>query len=176
MAMKMLSAGGLEVLTDGLREADESNPKGYLELEAVKGLDKSGDTTWLRDARGKAVKIISFLLTWLPENHDYRVVFMQRDLHEVIASQNTMLLRLGETPGTADEDERMRKTYEQHLAKVRRFLSNRSCFSVLEVNYRSALQQPAAEARRMNDFVGGGLDVQRMAEVADPSLYRNRRT
>ena len=70
MAMKMLHAGGLEVVTDGIRAADESNPKGYYELEAVKGLDKKVDTAWLKDARGKAVKIISFLLTWLPEHHD----------------------------------------------------------------------------------------------------------
>ena len=176
MAMKMLHAGGLEVMTDGLRAADESNPKGYFELEAVKELDKNGDTGWLRDARGKAVKIISFLLTWLPEEHDYRVIFMQRDLHEVLASQNKMLVQRAETPGTSEEDERMRQHYEAHLAKVHRFLSSRSCFSVLRVDYGSALERPRDEAHRINEFIGGGLDVNRMAEVGDPSLYRNRRT
>src|SRR5919108_5001430 len=130
MAMKMLHAGGLEVVTDGLREADDSNPKGYFELEAVKELDKDGDTAWLRDARGKAVKIISFLLTFLPDEHDYRVVFMQRDLHEVLASQNKMLLQRSERPGTPDEDAQMRQHYEKHLAKVHRFLASRRCFSV----------------------------------------------
>jgi hypothetical protein len=174
MAMKMLHAGGLEVVTDGLRTADESNPKGYFELEAVKELDKNGDTAWLRDARGKAVKIISFLLTWLPEEHDYRVVFMQRDLHEVLASQNKMLVQRAETPGTLEEDERMRQQYEKHLTKVHRFLDGRSCFSVLRVDYRSALERPREEAERINEFIGGGLDVNRMAEVGDPALYRNR--
>jgi hypothetical protein len=175
MAMKMLQAGGLEVVSDGLRAADESNPKGYFELEAVKELDKNGDTAWLKDARGKAVKIISFLLTWLPEEHDYRVIFMQRDLHEVLASQNKMLVQRAETPGTAAEDERMRKQYEAHLAKVHRFLAGRRCFSVLRVDYRSALERPRDEAQRINEFLGGGLDVNRMAEVGDPALYRNRR-
>ena len=175
MAMKMLHAGGLDVMTDGLRAADESNPKGYFELEAVKELDKNGNTAWLKDARGKAVKIISFLLTWLPEEHDYRVIFMQRDLGEVLASQNKMLVQRAETPGTPTEDERMRQQYENHLAKVHRFLSARSCFSVLRVDYRSALERPREEAQRINDFIGGGLDVSRMAEVGDPALYRNRR-
>jgi hypothetical protein len=176
MAMKMLDAGGLEVVTDGLRAADESNPKGYFELEAVKELDKNGDTAWLKNARGKAVKVISFLLTWLPEEHDYRVIFMQRDLDEVLASQNKMLVQRAETPGTPEEDARMRQHYEAHLAKVHRFLSGRSCFSVLRVDYRSALERPRDEAQRMNDFLGGGLDVDRMAQVGDPALYRNRNT
>jgi hypothetical protein len=176
MAMKMLDAGGLEVVTDGLREADESNPKGYFELEAVKQLDKKGDTAWLKAARGKAVKIISFLLTYLPEENDYRVIFMQRDLHEVLASQNKMLVQRSEAPGTPDEDVQMRAHYEKHLAKVHRFLASRRCFSVLCVDYRSALERPREEAQRINEFVGGGLNVGRMSEVGDPALYRNRRS
>jgi hypothetical protein len=175
MAMKMLHAGGLDVMTDGLREADESNPKGYFELEAVKELDKSGDTAWLKDARGKAVKIISFLLTWLPEHHEYRVVFMERDLDEVLASQNKMLVHRRETPGTPEEDDRMRQQYAAHLAKVHRFLASRRCFSVLRVNYRSAIERPREEAQRINAFVGGRLNIDRMLEVGDPALYRNRR-
>ena len=95
MAMKMLAAGGMPILTDGVRTADESNPKGYYELEAVKELHKQADMRWLFDARGKAVKIVSFLLTWLPETHDYKVIFMQRDLREVMASETTMLQKRG---------------------------------------------------------------------------------
>ena len=175
MAMNMLRAGGLEVVTDGLRQADESNPKGYYELEAVKDLDKNGDTAWLKGARGKAVKIVSFLLTFLPEAHDYRVIFMERDLEEVLASQNTMLAQRAETPGTPEEDAQLRRHYEKHLANVHRFLARRRCFSVLDVHYRSALERPHDEARRINEFLGGGLDVARMATVGDPALYRNRR-
>jgi hypothetical protein len=173
--MKMLQAGGLEVLTDGIREADSSNPKGYFEFEPVKQLDKNG-TAWLEDARGKAVKIISFLLTWLPEDYDYRVVFMQRDLHEVVASQNRMLIHRSETPGMLEEDERVRQQYEEHLAKVRRFLASRRCFSVLAVDYRRTLALPREEALRISEFIGGRLDVGRMADAVDPALYRNRRT
>src|SRR4051812_1120245 len=92
MAMRMLDAGGVPVVVDGVRTADEDNPNGYYELESVKGLDKPGDTAWLRDARGKAVKIVSHLVTWLPETFDYQVLFMERSLDEILASQNKMLV------------------------------------------------------------------------------------
>ncbi len=173
MAMKMLEAGGLPIVTDGLRRADTANPKGYYEFEPVKGLDKQGDTAWLADARGKAVKIISFLLTYLPESYDYRVVFMRRDLGEVVASQNQMLDARGEERGAADD--RTSALYAQHVEQVERFLRQRSCFSVLMVDYAAVVADPAGQAARINQFVGGGLDVERMAGVAEPALYRNRR-
>jgi hypothetical protein len=173
MAMKMLEAGGLSILTDGIRTADESNPRGYYEFEPVKELDKNGDLAWLPSARGKAVKIISFLLTYLPDSYQYRVIFMHRHLDEVIASQNKMLIERGERPDTTADD-RMKAIYLQHLKKVERFLSNRRCFTCLPVNYRDVVQQPAAQARRIDEFLGRRLDVDRMAMVADRDLYRNR--
>jgi hypothetical protein len=173
MAMKMLAAGGMPVLTDGVRTADDSNPKGYYELEAVKELHKQGDTSWLEDARGKAVKVVSFLLTWLPESYEYKVIFMQRDLREVIASETTMLLKRGQPVDAAGEDH-TRLVYQQHLDKVEKFLSNRPCFTTITLNYREALERPAEAAKRMREFVELPLDVQQMAQVADPALYRNR--
>jgi hypothetical protein len=173
MAMRMLEAGGLPIVTDGLRRADIANPKGYYEFEPVKGLDKQGDTAWLTEARGKAVKIISFLLTYLPESYDYRVVFMRRDLGEVVASQNQMLDARGEERGAADD--RTSALYAQHVEQVERFLRLRSCFAVLMVDYAAVVSDPAGQAARINQFVGGGLDVKRMAAVAEPALYRNRR-
>jgi hypothetical protein len=173
MAMKMLEAGGMPILTDGSRPADAHNPKGYYELEAVKQLDKGGDQQWLRAARGKAVKIVSFLLTWLPETNQYRVIFMERDLDEVVASQNKMLLERG-GPDTASADARTAEMYRRHLDQVFRFVASRRCFSLLRVSYREAVQNPVAAARQMNAFLGNTLDVRQMAAVADESLYRNR--
>lgn len=174
MAMKMLEAGGVPILTDGVRTADISNPRGYYEFEPVKELDKGGDVAWLADARGKAVKIISFLLTWLPDSYDYKVIFMQRDLEEAIASQNAMLAHRGE-PAENGDGARLRLAYEEHLGRVGRFLANRPCFSTLMVAYRDVVERPDDAASRMAAFVGGALDVDRMAAVADPALYRNRR-
>lgn len=174
MAMKMLEAGGLSIVTDGLRRGDASTPNGYYEFERVKELDKQSDTAWLADARGKAVKIISFLLTYLPESYDYKVVFMRRDLGEVVSSQNKMLDARGEARGVGDD--RTSALYEQHLEQVERFLGQRPCFSTLMVDYAAVLADPRGQAARINAFVGGRLDVDRMVAVAEPALYRNRRS
>ncbi|MDH4066439.1 MAG: sulfotransferase family protein, partial [Acidobacteriota bacterium] len=155
------------------RTADTSNPRGYYELERVKDLDKPGAHVWLADARGKAVKIISFLLTHLPEDYDYQVLFMQRDLNEILASQNAMLEQRGEARGA--DDDRMRVLYEEHLDRVQRFMSKRPCFSTLMVDYSAVLAGPRAEAARIDAFLGGRLDEEKMAAVADRALYRNRR-
>ena len=174
MAMKMLDAGGVPTLTDGVRTADESNPKGYSEFEQVKELDKNGDTAWLGDARGKAVKIISFLLTYVPDTYDYQVIFMDRNIDEVLASQNKMLVARGETAQTGNDDH-MRQVYQQHLTKVDRFLNGRTCFSTLRLGYKNVIDNAAGEARRINEFLGGRLNVDAMAKVADRELYRNRK-
>lgn len=173
MAMRMLEAGGLPVLTDGVRHADSSNPKGYFEFEQVKELDKPGEHAWLAGARGKAVKIISFLLTHLPERYDYQVIFMRRDLDEILASQNAMLDDRGEARGA--DDERLKALYVEHLAQVERFLSRRACFTTLDLPYAGVIADPRAQAERVSGFLGGRLDVEQMAAVADRSLYRNRR-
>lgn len=173
MTMRMLEAGGLPILVDSRRAADVSNPNGYYELERVKGLDKPGGQSWLAEARGRAVKVISFLLTYLPEEYDYQVIFMRRDLDEIVASQNKMLETRGEAKGVADE--RLKQLYAEHLQQVDRFLSRRPCFASLDVEYARVLAAPSDEAARVNTFLGGSLDTARMAAVADPALYRNRR-
>ncbi len=176
MAMKMLEAGGLPLVTDGERTADEDNPRGYFEDERVKDLAETPDRRWLRDARGKGVKVISFLLKDLPMDNRYRVILMQRDLDEVLQSQRTMLERRGETQET--EDERMRELWRDHLWRVRYLLRTRSNFEHLELAYREVVEAPGDAARRVATFVGGdldvALDVERMTAVVDRSLYRNR--
>src|SRR3990172_7400630 len=77
MMMKMLEAGGMPILTDGERSADIDNPKGYFELERIKNLERETDKSYLRAARGKALKVISFLIKELPDDNDYRVIFMR---------------------------------------------------------------------------------------------------
>jgi hypothetical protein len=171
MAMKMLEAGGLAVVTDGLRAADEDNPKGYYEDERVKDLHQAADKTWLRDARGKVVKIISFLLKSLPAENNYQVVFMHRNLREIVASQNKMLVRRGERNETPDE--RAVRLLEEQVRDARFFL-RRPQFEVLELNYGEMLGGARPQAQRMADFLGQSLDVERMAQVVDVQLYRNR--
>src|SRR4029453_10711332 len=110
-----------------------------------------------------------------PASYDYHVVFMNRDVDEVLASQNKMLAARGEPADTAD-DAKMREIYGKHLEKGGRFLRNRRCFTTLQVRYRDVIDNPAAEARRLNEFLGGRLNVEQMATVADRELYRNRKS
>ena len=172
MMMQMLHAGGVETVTDGLRTPDASNPKGYFELEAVKDLHREPDKAWLHDARGRAVKIIAFLLEHLPETHNYRVIFMRRRMDEVLASQTAMLDRLGEADDT--EDGRMRTLYINHLARTKTLLTHRPWFEVLNLRYHEVVDEPVRYAERVGRFVGRRLDADAMAAVVEPDLYRNR--
>ena len=177
MTMKMLEVGGVPIVADGKRTADESNPKGYFEFEPVMRLHEDPDKRWLVEARGKAVKIISFLLASLPETHNYKVIFMHRNLHEVMASQSKMLEKRGESQG-ADvdaDDNALLTSYQKDVEKTKRLLARRSCFDVLDVDYKHVLDDAAGAAARIGAFVGGGQDVSAMAAVVDQELYRNRR-
>lgn len=172
MTMKMLEAGGMQILTDGVRTADESNPKGYYEFAPVMNLHQETDKRWLAQARGKALKIISFLLPDLPETNNYKVIFMHRNLHEVMASQAKMLDQRGEEKG--EDDGRLFSSYQDQLKQTQQLLARRSCFDVLDVEYTSVLDSSATEADRIRSFVGGGLDATSMTAVVDHQLYRNR--
>ena len=172
MVMKMLEAGGIPVIMDGIRKADEDNPRGYYEDERVKNLAQDRDKRWLATLKGRAVKIISYLLKELPGTFNYNVLFIRRDLSEVLASQSKMLARRGEPSGTSDE--RMVELYENDLWKVNYLMKHAAHFRTLAIHYSQILQHPRAEAERINAFLGGALDVDEMAGVVDPALYRNR--
>jgi len=172
MTMRMLEAGGVPMVADGVRSADEDNPRGYFEDERVKDLARMEDKGWVRAARGHAIKVISQLLKELPPGNNYRVLFMRRHLEEVLASQRKMLERRGEASAT--DDGRMLELYRGHLQKVEIMLRLRPEFEVIYVDYRSVIDSPRDEAARVSRFLGGGLDVDRMASVVEEQLYRNR--
>ncbi len=173
MLMKMLEAGGMEVMTDSERVADIDNPKGYFEYERVKNLEKETDKSYVREGRGKVLKVISFLIKDLPDDNDYRVIFMRRDLDEVLASQNKMIQRLGTEDSTAAEDA-MREAYRNDIVRTRLLCKRRPNFELIEVNYKSTVEEPTATARSVNAFLGGHLDEAAMRDAVDGSLYRNR--
>lgn len=172
MAMKMLEAGGVHPVQDGIRTADEDNPKGYYEHERVKDLHKETDRSWLVASRGKAIKIISFLLSHMPESNNYKIIFMRRDLNEVLASQSKMLERRGESNDTGDDQ--MTQVYKDHLWKVNRLLKRRKDFDTLDLEYRGVLQDPQSAAEAISQFLGRDMDVEKMVSVVDKNLYRNR--
>ncbi len=169
MMMQMLEAGGLPALTDNIRRADEDNPRGYYEFEPVKKTRE--DASWLDGAAGKVVKMVYRLLYDLPQDRPYRVVFTRRRLNEVLASQKIMLDRLGRG---GDDDEQIAELFRTQLAEFDQWVGRQECFRLLDVHYRDVLAEPREQAKRISDFLDGGLDVDAMAAAVDPSLYRNR--
>jgi len=170
MLMRMLEAGGLPSVTDGERSADEDNPRGYYELEAVKRTDKNDG--WLDGAGGRAVKVISQLLANLPDSRSYKVVFIRRNLDEILASQKKMLARRGESNDSTDDE--MKEMFVKHVDEVEAWLQNAAHMDVLYVSYNRIMADPAPQAARINRFFGGFLDEDSMRAVVEPDLYRNR--
>lgn len=174
MMMKMLEAGGLAPITDSLREADQDNPKGYYEFERVKQLDK-GDTAWVPEARGKVIKVISALLKYLPGNEQYKVIFIRRNMPEILASQRKMLVNRGEDPDKMD-DAQMAMLFEKHIQQIEAWLKDQPNFDVLYIHYSDVLSDPVTAAQAIAAFLPGRVDAEAMVEVVDPDLYRNRQT
>jgi len=173
MMMKMLEAGGLEPLTDNIRAADEDNPRGYFEFERVKQIER--DKEWLEDARGRAVKLISALLKHLPSTHNYKVIFMRRAMPEILASQRQMLIRRGE-PADAVPDDKMAAMFEKHVAQVESWLATQPNCETIYVSYNEVMKDARPHAERINDFLCGALNVEAMIQVADQTLYRQKRS
>ncbi len=173
MMMQMLSAGGVTALVDGHRPADANNEKGYFEDVRARGLQR--DAAWLPEARGKAVKIVAQLLGSLPADpaNSYGVVFMLRDLNEVVASQRDLLAAQGKASARMP-DTLLKQTFITQMQRIRKILAIRK-IPVLYVEHRDCLQAPAAVAARVNAFLGGGLDAAAMAGAVAPALYRHVR-
>ncbi len=174
MMMSLLEAGGMAILTDSVRAADEDNPKGYYEFERVKQI--AHDWAWLADARGKAVKIISELLMRLPPDTPYRfkVIFMQRNMAEILASQRQMLIRRGE-PADAVSDDLLARLFARHLTRFDAWVAQQPGIEILYVSYNAMLETPVEHAQQVNEFLGGTLAVAKMVAVVDKALYRQRR-
>ena len=171
LMMQMMTAGGMPPLTDGQRAADANNPRGYYELESVKSLSRNAEV--VGQAEGKVVKIISSLLFTLPKQFEYRVIFMCRPLEEVVSSQNRMLERLGkEVPTTSTAS--VIAAFQEHLTKVKSWLSQQPNIAVLYVDYPAVLEAPEREPGRICAFLGRQLDVAAMIRQIEQSLHREK--
>lgn len=168
--MQMLVAGGMAALSDGERKADTDNPRGYLEWERIKQLPK--DPGCIAEGEGKVVKVISQLLLALPAGHEYRVIFMQRPLPEVLASQEQMMRRRG----TFKDGNRavMSAAFEKHLREVYAWMDNKPYVKAIRIPYGDVLNNPKGIGETLSDFIGIPLNVEAMLQQVDASLYRNR--
>jgi len=172
MMMRMLEAAGMPVIVDHVRTPDEDNPSGYYEFEPVKHTKE--DANWLQGSGGKAVKMVYRLLYDLPKDRFYRVLFMRRNLDEVLASQRVMLERNGPS-SDGISDEQMSVIFHKELNAFYDWVANQSHIAMIDVDYNHVQADARRELQRVNEFLGDVLDLEAMVEVVDASLYRNRK-
>lgn len=171
MMMRMLDKGGVPAFIDKLRVADDDNPNGYYEFERVKALPE--DNEWVPDTIGHAVKVIYKLVYELPADIHYKVVFMAREIREVMASQNKMLSRSGIE--VSDENTALfAAMFKKDLAEFKDWVAKQPNIDILYVDYGQVLKDTPSAAKLIGDFLGKELDVDAMAGVVMPELYRNR--
>ena len=172
MMMRMLDKGGIPVLTDNIRTPNEDNPLGYYEFERVKKMPE-GDFAWLEEANGRAVKVLAVLLTYLPENYAYKVLFMRRHMQEMLDSQREMLIRRGEDADRIDDTE-MSRLFEKHLDDLYAWMNSKVNVEYMEVDYNAVLADPSQWVHKIQQFLGREMDGPAMAAVVDPALNRQR--
>lgn len=167
MMMQMLHAGGAEILTDNQRSADINNPKGYLEYEPVKKLAQ--DSAWMKEAQGKTIKVIAQLLQHLPMDQDYKVIFMQRELNEVLKSQQVMLNKSDKNAYPLG----LASIFNKQVKNIKDWLERQPNIEVLYVNYTDAMDNSLNESVRIGEFLEEKLNVSLMSAAVNRSLYRN---
>ena len=168
--MGMLEAGGIDLVTDNLRKADRDNPLGYFEYEKVKNVG-----AWLGHMCGKAVKIISHLLCHLPLDLRYRILFVRRDLVEILISPKKMYERLHKKADSINEAVLFRK-FALHLAKTETWLEKQENIDCLYLHYHEVVNDARSQAERIRSFLDRPMNVGEMTAAVSPSPYRNRKT
>ncbi|MCP4372110.1 MAG: sulfotransferase [Deltaproteobacteria bacterium] len=172
MMMQMLAAGGIPIVTDHIRKPDQDNPRGYYEYEKVKQIKK--DASWIKKCRGKTFKMVSALLYYLPQNERFKVIFMQRDMNEMLASQDAMLQRLERKTDDSSNAE-MLDRFQKHIREVEKWLEEQKNIEVIYIRHNEVIQGPHECAKLVSRFLEDKLDTVRMAGVIEKPLYRNRR-
>jgi Sulfotransferase domain len=171
LMMNMLSEGGSPLLFDSVRKPDKDNPNGYFEYEPVKKL-ADGETYWLVGAKDKAVKIISALLEYLPPSDQYKILFMERRISEILSSQRKMLAGRNEPSGVSDLE--MEQEFTKHLAAVKFWLARQPNMEVLYVDYNKMMAEPATTCQAVANFLDLPLNLDKMCSIPNNRLYRNR--
>ena len=173
LLMNLLEAGGVSPLTDGVRSADEDNPRGYYEYEPVKQMAE--ERSWVPGARGRSLKVITRLLRFLPSQERYLVLFMRRHLEEILDSQEVMLRRRGiEEEGVSRSQ--MMVAFDREIEETLGWVEVQPNMKMLEVNYNHLMEDAATELERIQEFLGRELDQAAMLQRVDPELYRQRRS
>ena len=166
MMMQVLLYGGMQVAFDGKRKPDENNPKGYFELEGGKVISRLIDGTFpMEKYDEKVIKVTAYGLKFLPSG-DYKIIYMTRDLDEIMAS----MAKMSGDPKVMEE----RQIFDKLNRYSMKFMEEKGIPHII-VRCNDVLKSPENEIVRINEFLGGTLDVDAAMKAVDPSLYRNRK-
>ncbi len=168
--MQMLKAGGIPLFTDNIRKADIANPRGYYEHEKVKELETNPAV--IESATGYAVKVLTHLLEYLPEKLHYKTIFIERNIEEILISQEKMLAHLDKMDVT-DRDH-YRQIYTKHLSQVKKYIAGRNATEVMYIRYDDIIRDPKTATHKIEQFLERNLDKEAMVEAVEPQLYRTR--
>lgn len=171
LMMQMLRAGGLQLLTDGERVADENNPEGYWEWEAIKELPRNSRI--LEEVKGRVIKVVSALLPSLPGKHRYRIIYMTRPVEQVVDSQWAMLERLGLKPKS--EKQHLIDVQRRHSRQIIETLQRSACVELLCINYPELIANPGPVMDQLASFLPGLFHPgPQVAACVKSQLYRHR--
>lgn len=172
LMMQMLDKAGIPILTDEKREADESNPKGYYELEAVKKL--KSDKKWLSQAQGQAVKVVAPLLSSLPVGQRYKVVYMRRPLTEILISQQVMLGKSRES-ALKNFPLQMANNLQNQDDRAMSWMQQQPHVEYIELQYEQLINKDEGVEEELKALLGE-KDFAKIWSAVDKSLYRNKLT
>ncbi|MGV6830724.1 MAG: alkaline phosphatase family protein [bacterium] len=167
LMMQMIHHGGIEALTDDNRKADISNPKGYFEYDPVMALYK--DNSWLHKATNKSIKVVAPLLKYLDSKYRYKVIFMNRDLNEIVKSQQIMLKKNPE-----ELPVHLFESYKKQLHQVELWQESEPGVEILQVNYAEIMSNPEPIIQKIKNFTGQDLNHDAMLSCIDKTLYRTK--
>ncbi len=169
MMMQILQAGRLPTAFDNMRKADENNLQGYFELEGGKIINKLMDKTFpMEKYRGRFIKITAFGLTFLPKR-SYKILYMERNLEEVMNSMEKMAKITDENRGETKE------SFKKLNEKVKKDIQSREDVDVLFVNYNGILTSPEENIQKICDFlILPNSCLTEMIGAIDKRLYRQR--
>jgi len=166
LMMQILNKSELDIFSDGIRQKDISNPEGYYELEAVKGIVR--DNSFLKNALGKVVKIVVPLPIYMDKSLSYRVIFMRREIDEVLKSQEKMLNK-----DQLSEREKFRTIYEKHLKKTYSFFYANN-ISFIDIQHKALLYDSENEVMKIKEFLNLKSPVQDLVSAIKLELHRNK--
>jgi len=173
MMMQMLDHAGIEIYTDKIREADSNNPKGYYEHNNVKSLRRN--KRWVAESMDKAVKVISNFIPHLPLIYNYKIIFMERDLDEILTSQREMLMKLGAKDRHEEYPLQVMNSFKKSRDKSKLWASKQSNIEMIEVAYSDVIDNPFEEALRISEFLDHRVTPEDLIKPIDTKLYRQRK-